>query len=66
MQLPESPRWLLLNGRSEEARAVYETVARRNGVEESELEEGGGFRRRFQLLAEKSREEDEGAKEEGK
>lgn len=51
--LPESPRWLLQKGRSQEARQVlsrirggqnvdveYETI--RNGIEEEEEKAGGG------------------------
>lgn len=57
--LPESPRWLLQKGRSQEARQVlsrirggqnvdveYETI--RNGIEEEEEKAGGG--ERFQKI----------------
>ncbi len=32
MQMPESPRWLMLSGRTNEAKKAYERIARMNNV----------------------------------
>ena len=56
--LPESPRWLLENGRPEDARSVYLKIARRNGVEVGE-----NFERNFAQLKDIAKEEQEAAKQ---
>ena len=55
---PESPRWLLENGRPEEARSVYLKIAQRNGVEVGE-----NFERNFAQLKDIAKEEQEATKQ---